>query len=119
MIISLLSVVIIPLGVKALTSSFTIVFKTNKIQKAYTELIPGKDFNIVLHRLASGYDFLEIECVTNDNSYGYCYVYDPTSTVFDYDENIESDRHSDVKCRIYYVSVVERVVPEAKILPYF
>jgi len=65
-IAAIVSLVLIPLRVKAANNKFQIQFSTNKVQKGYTELISGKDFNVKVYKLASGFDDLEMSCIPGD-----------------------------------------------------
>ena len=58
MSIAVLSMVVIPFGVKADSERFEITFATNKIENSYSELISGKDYIIAIFKLL-GHNSLE------------------------------------------------------------
>ena len=71
MVVLLVSVVAIPLGVKANSDKFLVTFKTNKIENSYSELVTGKDFFVSLYEVILSGDNFYGDC--DDN---YCEVYD-------------------------------------------
>ena len=74
MSIAVLSMIVIPFGVKADSDKFNITFATNKVQNSYSELVSGLEFNLMISRLSSGNDKLELyydddECYIVDTNY--------------------------------------------------
>ena len=59
-VIGLFMTLVIPFGTKADTEAFIIKFSTNKIQNTHVDLISGPEFNLLIQKLSSGNEDLEI-----------------------------------------------------------
>ncbi|MBO4245805.1 MAG: BspA family leucine-rich repeat surface protein [Bacilli bacterium] len=59
-VVGLFATLAIPFGTKADTEAFIIKFNTNKIQNTHADLIKGIEINLLMSKLSSGIDTLEI-----------------------------------------------------------
>ena len=84
MSIAVLSMIVIPFGVKADSDKFIISFTTNKIRNSYIDIGDGIEFHTKLLRAALNNDKIERECFTEDDE-TYCGYVDTNYTEDDFE----------------------------------
>ena len=117
MAIALVSLVAIPLGVKADSDKFIISFTTNKIQNSYIDIGDGIEFHTKLLRAALNNDKIERECFTEDDE-TYCGYVDTNYTENDF-EYWEYDIDSLVHIKpgtIDQFNAVKDTIPSSRII---
>ena len=72
MAITVISMVAIPLGVRANSDKYIITFSSNRINNSYSQVVTGLEFNLAVSKLASGNNELELWCDPDDSEV--CYI---------------------------------------------